>query len=401
VANHTAPVKQWRHPISIKGKLSIENINLKFVSARNFSFIAQNINLEQDRGDIKFNLITYSPDKGLNLRGDIDNFCIKISEKNICFTVYFQPGNKLFPNKFEINLKIDEGIDLSLEGFLKYQSNNLVINIENGFLYLDLLTLSKNRKSETQESKNLDLSKLKISLPSLPFDLYLVIKRFQINHNLKIPYAVFKPIILRDIRLIYKQDKYLFYAPICYTDLIATSNEEGDIQISWAGLNVAISSIIGCFIEDITNNYLRKIFFNGKLNFDLNIIIPKGFLKNAFGFYEIALQNGFFLIKKEEKTDDFIERFLNLSLYILNLFGLDLPTFRYSLYTAGSLFTKKSKFILYNNLYVFVLSPMPIRIGALILGEISPNLTTRIFKIKGSTYIPLKGEIKIRRINRF
>jgi hypothetical protein len=167
------------------------------------------------------------------------------------------------------------------------------------------------------------------------------------------------------------------------------------------GLNVAISSIIGCFIEDITNNYLRKIFFNGKLNYDLNIIIPKGFLKNTFGFYEIALQKGFFLIKKEEKTDDFIEKFLNLSLYILNLFGLDLPTFRYSLYAAGSLFTKESKFILYNNLYIFVLSPMPIRIGALILGEISHNLTTRIFKIKGSTYIPLKGEIKIRRINRF
>jgi hypothetical protein len=387
-------------PLSITGKFNVDEINLNIYPSKTFSLEIKNFHLQQNKGQIFLTTINYTPKNGLNIRGNIDNFLIKVNNQPIYFEGFFTEGNELYSNKFDINLDINSAITLTLEGFLNFQSDNLIVDLENSLIHINFSKLNKNQTNTQKKEQNIDLSKFKVSLPALPFNLYVIVKQLKIAHNLSVPYIVFKPLMLKYLRIIYNNGKYLFYAPICYTDLILTTTKSGDIQISWIGLNVPLSAIVGCVIEDIKNNYLKKIFFNGKIYLSLNVVIPKGYLKDILGFYEFSLQNGFFLLKKKEKANDIIDKFYSLSTTILNLFGLDLPVFRYSLYTAGILNPHKEKLVLNSNLYIFILNPIQIRVGALILGEISNNLSRKIFKVSGSTYFPFK-EVRFKQKNSF
>ena len=382
-------------PVKVEGTLSVKRIEIE-KSGQTPSVEIKNLSLQQEEGGLEFDKIRFDQ-KGLLLEGIIDNFALSLpTNTKLYLSGDFQKG-KFYKNNFSLDAEL-KNITASLKGKfnLSLKGASFVIDDCKVDLYPQKEAKPKEENPPSQKGGGVDLSAINISLPALPFDLSLLVKRFELNPHIKIPHVKLKPVSAEDIELSYRGGVYTAHAALCYTDLFLNADTKGNTSIGVLTINNPLSALSGCFIENIDFPLLKKVFFNGRLNLALFANFQNGELSTLKGLYEMSLYNGYIFVRKDLQLEGAIGRVYNAVRSFLSFLGIDYPSLEYNLYSSGSFYAQGNSFKFDSSAYLMAESPLSLTFAGLVGGVYNLYTSRGVLNVRGYTKLPIRL-IKIRR----
>ena len=382
-------------PVKVEGSLSVKRIEIEKKTSIP-SVEIKNLSLQQEEGGIEFDKIRFDK-KGLLLEGVIDNFALSLpTNTNLYLSGDFQKG-KFYENKFSLETEL-KNLTASLKGKfnLSLKGASFVIDDCKVDLYPQKGNTTKEENPPSQKGGGVDLASINATLPALPFDFSLLVKRLEVNPHTEIPHIRLKPLRAEDIEFSYTKGIYTAHAAVCYTDLFLNADTQGNTYIGVLTLNNPLSAIVGCFIEDIDLPFLKKVFFNGRLNAALFANFQEGKLSTLKGLYEISLYNGYIFVRKDLQLEGAIGRVYNALRSILGFLGIDYPTLEYNLYSSGYFYAQGNAFKFDSSAYLLAESPISVTFAGLVGGVYNLYSSRGVLNVRGYTKLPVRS-IKIRR----